>query len=263
MKTEYFVPENSAVRAVWGHADRALMVFAGASAEFALNKAVDWLYFTGKLPDDPLTRLFSTISYAQQILFAEKQDALNAIELVNKIHSSIENKRGVAIPEWAFRDVLYMLIAYTTKAYEISHKQITIKHKEEIFSTFMQLGEHMHIKNLPVDLERWEIDREKHLNENLAYSTFTEDLFKKYKRHLGNLRFWILVEGQKELLPDHVKKLLKLEGDSKIGRLLKLYPHLRNTILMSKLPLLLIPEKYHGEIKNMNTFSLKNDEFSR
>ncbi|MEJ7663471.1 MAG: hypothetical protein WKG07_29945 [Hymenobacter sp.] len=38
-----------------------LFIFAGAAAEFALNKAVDWLYFTGRLPADPLGRLFSTV----------------------------------------------------------------------------------------------------------------------------------------------------------------------------------------------------------
>ena len=42
-----------------GKGDTILFIFAGAgAAEFALNKAVDWLYFTGKLPTDPLGRLF-------------------------------------------------------------------------------------------------------------------------------------------------------------------------------------------------------------
>jgi len=69
MKTEYFVRENSIVRKIWGKSDTILFIFAGASAEFALNKAVDWLYFTGKLPQDPLGRLFSTVSYARSIVF--------------------------------------------------------------------------------------------------------------------------------------------------------------------------------------------------
>jgi len=51
---EYFVKQNSIVRTIWGDGDTILFIFAGASAEFALNKAVDWLYFTGKLPEDPL-----------------------------------------------------------------------------------------------------------------------------------------------------------------------------------------------------------------
>jgi hypothetical protein len=62
--------KNAIVRQIWGNADTILFIFGGAAAEFSLNKAVDWLYFTGKLPADPLGRLFSTVVYAQQILFA-------------------------------------------------------------------------------------------------------------------------------------------------------------------------------------------------
>ena len=64
--------EDSVVRRIWGKGDTILFIFAGAAAEFALNKAVDWLYFTGRLPADPLARLFSTVSYARIIVFAER-----------------------------------------------------------------------------------------------------------------------------------------------------------------------------------------------
>ena len=55
---DWFVKEGSIVRVIWGKPDTILFIFAGASAEFALNKAVDWLFFTGKLPSDPIGRLF-------------------------------------------------------------------------------------------------------------------------------------------------------------------------------------------------------------
>ena len=51
---KHFVAKHSIVRTIWGRADTVLFIFAGAAAEFALNKAVDWLYFTGKVPQDPL-----------------------------------------------------------------------------------------------------------------------------------------------------------------------------------------------------------------
>ena len=66
---QFFVEKNSIVRKIWGKSDTVLFIFAGAAAEFALNKAVDWLYFTGKLPADPLGRLFSTVRYARQDCF--------------------------------------------------------------------------------------------------------------------------------------------------------------------------------------------------
>ena len=36
-----FVKEDSVVRQIWGKSETVLFIFAGASAEFALNKAVD------------------------------------------------------------------------------------------------------------------------------------------------------------------------------------------------------------------------------
>ena len=101
----YFVHEHSIVRRIWGKSDTILLIFAGAAAEFALNKAVDWLYFTGKLPADPIGRLFSTVGYARTIVFSEERTALAAIDRINAIHAGVENARGSKIPDRAFRDV--------------------------------------------------------------------------------------------------------------------------------------------------------------
>src|SRR3981081_2884727 len=98
-----FVPAGSIVRKIWGNADTALFIFAGAAAEFALNKAVDWLYFTSRLPADPLGRLFSTVAYARQIILSEEAAALNAIDKITAIHKGVEENRGAKIPDWAYR----------------------------------------------------------------------------------------------------------------------------------------------------------------
>lgn len=95
---EYFVETQSVVRQIWGKGDTILFIFAGASAEFALNKAVDWLYFTGKLPADPLGRLFSTVSYARKIVFSDKESAIQTIERMASIHANVESSRGAKIP---------------------------------------------------------------------------------------------------------------------------------------------------------------------
>jgi hypothetical protein len=87
---KYFVHPDSIVREIWGKADTILFIFAGAAAEFSLNKAVDWLYFTGRLPADPIGRLFSTVGYAKQIIFAEEGSAFAAIDRMNAIHSGVE-----------------------------------------------------------------------------------------------------------------------------------------------------------------------------
>ena len=66
---ELFVEENSVVRKIWGKSDTVLFIFSGASAEFALNKAVDWLYFTGKLPSDPLADCSQPLSMQSILCF--------------------------------------------------------------------------------------------------------------------------------------------------------------------------------------------------
>ena len=129
---QLFVNEKSVVRKIWGKSDTVLFIFAGASAEFALNKAVDWLYFTGKLPSDPLGRLFSTVSYARKIVFAPMDDAHKTIDSLTHIHAAVEKARGFSIPDWAYRDVLYMLMHYSITSYELLEKKLTEEEKEEV-----------------------------------------------------------------------------------------------------------------------------------
>ena len=141
---KYFVNKRSVVREIWGKSDTILFIFAGASAEFALNKAVDWLYFTGKLPADPLGRLFSTVTYARQIVFSELHNANAAIDKITAIHTAVENKRDAKIPDWAYRDVLFMLIHYSLAAFELlerklnegKHVEVAIKVLEKYFEEF-------------------------------------------------------------------------------------------------------------------------------
>ena len=133
---KYFVPSDSIVRQIWGKSDTVLFVFAGASAEFALNKAVDWLYFTGKLPNDPLGRLFSTANYARRIVFSGEQEALQAIEQLRMIHTAVETKRGQQIPEWAYRDVLFMLIHYSIASFELLERPLNQPEKDELHQVF-------------------------------------------------------------------------------------------------------------------------------
>ena len=71
---------------------------------------MDWLFFTGKLPAGPVGRLISTASHARQIVFAEELTATRTFERIRAAHAGVERQRGQRIPDWAHRDVLYMLI---------------------------------------------------------------------------------------------------------------------------------------------------------
>src|SRR3954449_3309529 len=209
---EYFVKKDSVVRTIWGSSDIIMFIFAGAAAEFALNKAVDWLYFTGKLPADPLGRLFSTVNYAKLIVFSEKEKANAVIDNIAYIHTAVENKREMKIPDWAYRDVLFMLIDYSIRSFEIMQRKCTNAEKAEVFDAFYRIGARMGVKDLPTTFSAWQVMREEHLNNDIAYSHYTTDLFKQYKKHLGWFRFLILKESQALIAPLQVKKLLRLKN---------------------------------------------------
>lgn len=169
----FFVAENSIVRTIWGRSDTILFIFAGAAAEFALNKAVDWLYFTGKLPQDPLARLCSTVEYARKIVFSSTEEAHQAIDTIRQIHDAVEKARGSQIPDWAYRDVLFMLIHYSIAAHELIHKKLSDAEKEEVYNVFYWMGERMQIRGLPKTYVEWLPVRAAHLQQDLQKSEYT------------------------------------------------------------------------------------------
>jgi hypothetical protein len=245
---EYFVDEHSIVRTIWGKSDTILFIFAGASAEFALNKAVDWLYFTGRLPADPLGRLFSTVGYAQTIVFAEKQTALRAIDTMARIHGEVENKRGAKIPDWAYRDVLFMLIDYSMRSFEVLERKLTLAEKREVFDVFQRMGTRLGVQGLPHTLEAWQHMRHEHLHQNMQRSHYTIDLFQQYRKHLGAIRYKILLEAQTLVAPERVRALLSFRKRSLLHPVVLAYKVSRVLRLDGRMKDLILPAKYKKEI---------------
>jgi uncharacterized protein (DUF2236 family) len=249
---EFFVDKNSIVREIWGKGDTVLFIFAGASAEFALNKAVDWLYFTGRLPADPLGRLFSTVSYARVIVFAEKDAALRAIDKMKNIHSAVETARGATIPDWAYRDVLFMLIHYSISSFEILERKLSEGQKADVFDVFYRMGSRMGLVGLPANYQEWLVMRKEHLENNSEKSTYTIDLYKQYRKHLGPIRYKLLKEAQVLVVPEKVRILLGLKNTSLLTPLLYVYKLSRKLKLDWFMKSLILPNKYKKQIKNLD-----------
>jgi hypothetical protein len=247
-----FVEKNSIVRKIWGKSDTILFIFAGAAAEFALNKAVDWLYFTGKLPADPIARLFSTVRYARDIVFAPLHEANKTIDTIRKIHTAVEQNRGFIIPDWAYRDVLFMLIHYSIAAYELLEKKLTAAEKDEVYNVFYRLGIRMQLKELPPTYMDWLPVREEHLQTDLQKSKYTEDLFKQYKKHLGAMRFRVLIEGQKLVVPGRVKELLQFSDFSLLTPVVPVYKISRLMKMDWLLKKILLPSDHMDQIKELD-----------
>ena len=248
----WFVKSDSIVRRIWGKPDTILFVFAGAAAEFSLNKAVDWLFFTGKLPADPLGRLFSTVTYARKIVFSETSAAHAVIDRMAAIHHEVESSRGSKIPTWAYRDVLYMLIDYSIRSQELLVKKMTLAEKEEVFDVFRRVGVRMGISDLPNDYAGWLADRERHIQNDLEFSDYSRKLYSQYRKHLGLTRFAILRAAQGIIVPSAVRNMLGL-WNSPLTRLsVKFYKQLVFLKIDWIPKLLILPAKYAPAVKKLD-----------
>ena len=246
-----FVATDSIVRKIWGRSDTVLFIFAGAAAEFALNKSVDWLYFTGRLPSDPINRLFSTVTYAHRIIFSLGAESVQAIDQISAIHKGVENKRGSTIPAYAYRDVLYMLIYYSERAYEILERKLTESEKEELFDVFRRVGQRMLLQELPGSYADWTRDRQRHMEQDLVNSSFTADLYKQYRLHLGGWRYAILVEVQKIIAPPRVRSLLHFKSIHWVRPLITLYRFSRMAGMGWLFMSMLLPANYRKQVKEL------------
>jgi ER-bound oxygenase mpaB/B'/Rubber oxygenase, catalytic domain len=243
-----FVDKNSIVREIWGRGDTVLLIFAGASAEFALNKAVDWLYFTGRLPSDPLGRLFSTVTYAQKIVFSSRADALASIDKIATIHRVVEQQRAASIPTEAYLDVLFLLIDYSIRSFELLQRRLTREEKGEVFAVFGRLGIRMGLAGLPDHYEDWVILRAKYLGENLVWGPFSADLYQQYRKHLGPFRYWLLLQGQALLVPAAVRPLLPMPAVVMLRPVIQVYKLVRWLRLDGWVRRILLPKKFRPSV---------------
>lgn len=251
-RTRYFVQKNSIVREIWGKSDTILFIFAGSAAEFALNKAVDWLYYTGKLPADPLGRLFSTVTYARQIVFSELGEANAAIDKITAIHGAVEKSRGAKIPDWAYRDVLFMLIHYSVASFELLERKLNDREKDELYDVFFRLGSRMNLKELPLNYTDWLISRQKHLEADLVKSAHSIDLYQQYRKHLGAFRYKLLLESQKLVVPGEAQRMLGFNNRYWLKIMLPLYKFSRVIKLDGLIKSLILPSNYQAQIKSLD-----------
>jgi uncharacterized protein (DUF2236 family) len=243
-----FVANDSIVRRIWSRSETVLFIFAGAAAEFALNKAVDWLYFTGRLPADPLGRLFSTVQYARRIVFAPEDKALAAIDQITRIHKAVEEARGSVIPDWAYRDVLYLLIHYSVVSFELMERKLTAAEKDELYTVFLRIGQRMGLSALPATFEEWLPSREEHLRRDLAHSQWTDDLYQQYRKHLGAFRYFLVRQLQGVLVPELVREMLGLKRSLFIRASVPLYRLCYKVGLDRPIKAVLLPEEYKEQV---------------
>ena len=247
-----FADKGSVVRKIWGDGDMVLLIFAGSAAEFALNRAVDWLFFTGRIPSDPIGRLFATASYSQRIVFADEATAARTLDGIRAAHAAVEAQRGQTIPDWAHRDVLYMLIDYSERAHELLGRPLTPDEQRDLYDVFYRVGTGLRIPELPHSYAEWRADRATHLHRDLTYGEGTAALYAQYRKHLGAWRYRLLLLLQGVLVPEHVRRLLELRPATWLRPLLRLYPILVRIGLRSTIQRLLMPSQHLAAVRELD-----------
>ncbi len=229
-----------------------LLIFAGSAAEFALNRAVDWLFFTGKLPGDPIGRLFVTAGYSQQIVFADELTATRTLDRIRSVHAAVEGERGQPIPEWAHRDVLYMLIDSSERAHELLARPLTPEEQSDLYDVYLRIGAGLGIPDLPPSYTLWKADRDVHMQRDLIHSEGTEALYAQYRTHLGTWRYRLLLWIQAILVPEHVRTLLRLKPARWLRPLVRLYPILVRAGLRPIIQRILMPSQYLPAVRSLD-----------
>jgi len=151
-----------------------------------------------------------------------------------------------------------MLIDYSIRSFEVLERKLTDAEKIEVFQVFHRLGTRMKLSGLPASFEEWQSMRKIHLLQNLQHSIYTQDLFNQYRKHLGALRYRILVEVQTHIAPEHVLYLLGFRIFSVMYPVLALYKFARLIKLDGAIKELILPAKYKQAIRELDKKSSDN-----
>jgi hypothetical protein len=186
------------------------------------------------------------------IIFAEYDAAIKAIDQITAIHHQVEENRGAKIPEWAYRDVLFLLIDYSIRSFEALEHKLTDWEKAEAFEVFYRVGDRMGIAGLPKTYPQWLAMRGEHLEQNLRYSKFTADLYQQYQKHLGIIRYALLKQVQLLIVPEKVKLLLNIKPPLYIKPVLVFYKLSRFIRVDRILKAAMLPAEYKAQIRALD-----------
>lgn len=116
----------------------------------------------------------------------------------------------------------------------------------------------MGLKELPKTYLDWLPVREAHLMADLHVSQYTKDLFQQYQKHLGVIRFKMLLEAQKMVCPNRVKSLLQFANFSLLTPILPIYKFSKLIKMDWLLKNILLPSDYKARINELDVYQNKN-----
>jgi len=220
-----------------------LAIFAGSSAEFAVNPEAEWLFYTGRLPADPIGRFVSTTQYTRKLVFAPTDaDYTATVRQIRSLHTALEQQRERSIPREAYMDVLFMNIEYSIRAFRLVFgRELGDIDRSAIVEDFRRVGELMDIP-MPRDLAEYEALREERL-ASFRVTKWTPKLMQAYRRALGPVRFFLLKIAYGAVVDPRVLKMLDVKNGWFSHVFAWLYPYVCKTPMYRWLIHLVLPTR--------------------
>jgi uncharacterized protein (DUF2236 family) len=220
-------------RTIWGDAENILLIYVGSAAEFALNPENHWLFYTGKLPSDPLRRFETTLRY-QRKLFFTPQEAMPALARhIKDIHRDVEESRSrkegpIKISDQAYLQVFSMLIEYGILGFEYLHRrQMTQQERETYFDDMRSVALMMEIRDFPEDYRHYLARRARMVASELQCNAFTLELMDAYRKSLPSVSYWGLLQFQARFIHPTLASRLNLKTNRFFEWAYWIYPRVR------------------------------------
>jgi len=220
-------------RTIWGDADNLVLIYAGAAAEFALNPENHWLFYTGKLPSDPLRRFEKTLQYQRRLFFTPRETVPALAKHIKDMHRDVEAKRSqeqgeIKISDQAYLQVFSMLIEYGILGYEYLHRRkMTQQERETYFNDIRSIALMMEIRDFPEDYRHYLTRRAKMVVSELQRNAYTLELMDAYRKNLAPFCYWGLLQFQARFIHPALACRLDLKTNRFFGWVYWLYPRVR------------------------------------
>lgn len=242
-------------RQIWGDPENVLLIYAGAAAEFALHPENNWLFYTGKLPANPLRRFQDTLQYQQRLFFLPQEKVPLVARHIKDLHRQVEEKKSKEqgeshISDHAYLQVFSMLIEYGITGWEYLNRQtLSRKKREEYFNDIHLVAVMMEIADFPQDYHHYQTLRTQIVVRELQFNIHTRELMESYRHNLGFIPSWLLAQFQARFIDPILSRRLGLKTNLLFGFLYRIYPLLRVPLLLKVFLQLLF--------KNQSGFSLE------
>jgi uncharacterized protein (DUF2236 family) len=147
---------------------------------------------------------------------------------------------------------MYMLIYYSERGYELLYRPLSKTERDELYEVYRHIAQLMHIEDIPSTYEEWQVDRQRHMENDLACSPLTAKLYTSYRLALGEWRYRMLLRLQADLAPEYVRELLSLNEVRSTRHLCRTWGAMGGSRLKTVFRGLLVPSQYLPAVERLD-----------